>query len=367
MPLSIEERSVKKEEFLSGLKNLYTLMTFERDKLQEIDTQFTMVIAILSHFEMEMLPYSAASKFIYEINDDDVEYFFDFFEQKLSDRLKDAPNEEVLLKAIKLIEHLELASSQKTYLFQQQELQLKELSKKIDDVNNSLVQYSESKIQIEQRLDNFAEASKNLEGVREQVNQFKEDFKMVEEKFGRIEKSTEQITVNLISILGIFAAILLAAYGSIQGFSNIFANANEISIGKILMLSSIGASAVLLILFFLLSSVARLTGKKLGNGGVSFIEKHPIMFFSHCILIIVFTTGGVIELIKGEIYFEKYWLWLLVLMVVLGQVIFVYHTKSLLGVLKYYTQSKEAFKSTVRFILFFLMGFIITLYFFGYL
>lgn len=367
MPLLIQERANKKEEFLLELKKLYTLMTYERDKLQEIDDQFTKVVALLSHFEIEMLPYSAASKFIYEINDDDVEYFFDFFEQMLSDRLRDAPNEVVLLKAIKLVEHLELASSQKTYLFQQQEMQLNDLTKKIEDVNDSLEQYSNSKIQIEQGLNSFAQTSESLDALNSQVVDFKNDFTVVKDKFDRIEKSTEQITVNLISILGIFAAILLGAYGSIQGFSNIFANAKEISIGKILMLSSIGASAVLLILFFLLSSVARLTEKKFGNSGTSIIEKHPIMFFSHSVLIIVFTTGGVIQLIKDEVYFSEYWLWLLVLAAVLVQVTFVYHTKSILGIFKYYTQSKEAFKSTLRFIIFMTMLFLIALYHNGYL
>ena len=75
------------------------------------------------------------------------------------------------------------------------------------------------------------------------------------------------------------------------------------------MLSSIGASAVLLILFFLLSSIAWLTSRKFGNGGHNFIGKHPIMFYSHCILFVLFINGGVIELIKHEVVPEKSWLW----------------------------------------------------------
>jgi hypothetical protein len=367
MPLSIEERTAKKEEFLTELKSLYNKMTFQGREEDEIDMQFTKVISILSHFEIEMLPYSTASKFIYEINDDDVEYFFVFFEQKLAERMTAAPKEEVFLKALKLLEHLELASSQKAYLFQQQEVQLKELSSKVEDVNRSIKQYEDSKTEIEQSLKDFEKVSMDFENFNMQFESFKSDFSNTEKKFERIEKNTEQITVNLISILGIFASILLGAYGSIQGFSNIFKSADKISTGKILILSSIGASAVLLILFFLLSSVARLTSRKFGNGGHNFIEKHPIMFYSHCILFIIFTTGGVIELIKYEVVLEKFWIWGVLLVFAIIQVTFIHHTKSLLGILKYYKESSNAFKQTLRYIIFLIMALLIAAYYYGYL
>lgn len=364
MPLSIEERSEEKELFLAELKNLYYYMTFESSRTDEIDKQFTKVLAILSHFEIETLPYSAASKFIYEINDDDVEYFFDFFEKTLSDRMKDVPNELVFQKAIKLLEHLELANSQKAYLFNKQEQKLTEISNSLKDLNAVLIQYNKSKSEIESKLKDFEIVSKQISSLSKEM----EKFKGVEEKFDRIEKSTEQITTNLITILGIFASILLGAYGSISGFSSIFANANELGIGKILMLSSVGASAILLILFFLLSSIARLTGRQFGNGGTGFIDRHPIIFFGHCILLIIFTTGGVIELIKKEITIEKNWLWILLIIIVVVHVLFIYRTKSMWGILKYFQKNtKEAFKKAIVFMIFVIMFIIILAYHFEYI
>lgn len=388
MRLSSEERVQKKDEFLNELTKLYNLMTFESSETEKINDQFTVVIAKLSYFETEMLPYSAASKFIYEINDADVEYFFEFFQEMLADRMEAAPAEEVFKKATKLIEHLELASSQKAYLFQKQEQQLQELNKKMLDVHESLEQYENSKVRIEQKLEDFAEISEHLDSFNESIHNFENkmsdfesktsefeskvsnfdtNFKEFEGKFERIEKSTEQITVNLISILGIFASILLGAYGAIQGFANIFSNANKISIGKILMLSSIGASAILLILFFLMSSIARLTDRKYGNEGIGFINRHPIMFFSHCILSIIFTAGVVIELIKYNITPQMNWIWGLLFIVIVVQVLFIYHTKSLWGILKYLIIRGQAFKDTLLYLIIVILIIIIFMYSTGYI
>lgn len=373
MLLISEERAIKKEEFFRELSKLYHLTAFESSATKLIDDQFTTVIVTLNYFEMEMLPYSAASKFIYEINDDDVEYFFEFFQEKLSERIVDT-DKEILQKATKLIEHLELANSQKTYLFQKQEKQLKELSKKMKAVNESLNQYEASKKEVEGRLEEFTEIvghfdelNESIHNVEKKVIKFDEDFEQVESKFERIEKSTEQITVNLISILGIFASILLGAYGAVQGFANIFSNANKISLGKILMMSSIGASAVLLILFFLMSSIARLTDRKYGNGGTIFINKHPIMFFSHCILIVVFTAGGVIELIKNNITPQMNWLWIILFILVVIQVLFIYQTKSMWGVFKYLLDKEKPIKDLIMFALFVVLVILVLMYSTGYL
>lgn len=156
-------------------------MTFESSETDKINEQFAAVIAKLSYFETEMLPYSAASKFIYEINDDDVEYFFEFFQEMLAERMVDAPQEEVFKKATKLIEHLELASSQKAYLFQKQEQQLQELNRKMLKVHESLEQYESSKVKVEEKLEEFAEVSVHLEEFNESIHNFGDkmtDFKL---------------------------------------------------------------------------------------------------------------------------------------------------------------------------------------------
>lgn len=76
-------------------------------------------------------------------------------------------------------------------------------------------------------------------------------------------KQYQSILAQFIAILGIFAAILMGAFGAIQGFTSLFSNAHKLSMGEILIISSIGASSIILILFFLLNGISKLIGRSL--------------------------------------------------------------------------------------------------------
>ena len=56
---------------------------------EKVNKQFEKFLVLLSHFRMDMLPYfTAFSEFIYEINDEGVEYFFEDLEILMVDRFK---------------------------------------------------------------------------------------------------------------------------------------------------------------------------------------------------------------------------------------------------------------------------------------
>ncbi|UTH16171.1 hypothetical protein [Macrococcus epidermidis] len=111
----------------------------------------------------------------------------------------------------KLIEHIKLAISQKNGLFVKQ-------SKKIHDINSEL-----QKAQV----------------------------------------SYESMITNFISILGIFAGILMAAFGSIQGFTAIYKS--TFSLVDSIILACVGFIGVQLLLFLLMNSIAKLTDRSLDS------------------------------------------------------------------------------------------------------
>lgn len=133
------------------------------------------------------------------------------------------------------------------------------------------------------------------------------------------------------------------------------------------MLSSIGASAILLILFFLMISIARLTDRKYGNAGNGFIIRHPIMFFSHCILAIIFTAGLVIELITNNVTPQMNWLWGILFIVVVIQVLFIYHTKSLWGIFVYLVKRERPLKDSLLYLLIVVLIIVVMMYATGYI
>ena len=76
-----------------------------------------------------------------------------------------------------------------------------------------------------------------------------------------------------------------------------------------------------------------MTDRKFGNGGVTLIEKHPIIFYSHGLLACIFSFGLAIEVIGKGMKPELSWLWLGVPVIVLIQIAFINQTKSLWGIL----------------------------------
>lgn len=362
MHLSSEEHQRNKENFKEILEVLYNILIRERKNIEKVNEYFEFFLEKLNSFDIEMLPYSSASRFIYQLPEDDEEYFFNDLvglAEKYFEKYKD---ENLYIKFTKFYEHLDLASSQKAFLYIEQQQQLSQLVEKMNQVREIVKSYDEKKESLEAGIKEFEtvktkfeELSTNVEQFNPKIKKYGLELQEFEKKFEKVEQSTEQITVTLISILGIFAAILLGAYGAIQGFSNIFANAADMNTGKILILSSIGGSAVLLILFFLLSSIAKMTDRNFGNGGNAFVTKHPIMFYSHCLLFIVFSCGAVLELINSNVTPDKSWLWIIILLLVIIQILFVASTKSLWGILLYLIEIKSNFKNVIVFFILLIM------------
>lgn len=104
----------------------------------------------------------------------------------------------------------------------------------------------------------------------------------------RVDEATERydnMMSNFISILGIFAAIMMATFGAIQGFTAIYSNENNYSLAKILIISSFGLFALVSILYLLLYSISKIIGKDIAvnDYGYNFFMKFPI--YSHTLVI----------------------------------------------------------------------------------
>lgn len=136
-----------------------------------------------------------------------------------------------------------------------------------------------------------------------------------------IDDKLKTNTLSMVSVLGIFAAVLMGAFGAIQGFNSLFANAHALDIGEVLIISSIGASSVLLILFFLLNGIAKITGRSLSSSNEensTLLEKHPTIVIAHGILLLVAFIGAALQLSNTNltIAIEGVW-WVLPIVYVL--------------------------------------------------
>lgn len=244
----------------------------------------------LCDFDNGLIPYNHITLIIFtKITDDVTDRLFEMLKTTGIDYFNsttdEVNNDETRKTYYKIIRHIELAAIQKTHLFTENQRQLEELNKRYQA----------------------------LEQLNEELNIKNNSLQSKIEKIDQEAKSKyDNMVAQFISILGIFAAILMGVFGSVQAFTSLFNNANQLSYGKILILSSIGASSVIVILFFLLTSLGKMVGKRISSSNEvnsTVFEKYPFLFASHGLLIFVALIGVSAELSNVTLTFAWQGLW----------------------------------------------------------
>ncbi|SCT26694.1 hypothetical protein [Staphylococcus caeli] len=151
----------------------------------------------------------------------------------------------------KIIEHINLAISQKRGLYEKQKREISGLSK-------------------------------SIETFKEKADK---DLIEIERRYKEINDKQNDMISQYISILGIFAAILMTAFGGIQSFTSIYKN-NSFNLVDSLLIACIGFLGILLMMFLLLNSIAKLSNKNLdsGNSENKWYLRHPTFVNSFIIL-----------------------------------------------------------------------------------
>lgn len=257
---------------------------------------------LLNVLPFDLLPYAPLSQFIFNNHNNDLIYFVEELEDSIHFKYIDDKENINCKKGLKIIEHLELANQQKDALFEKQERDIRN----IKELSNSN----------KKKSDKINDLQKNTENLQKETKE--------------LHEHNNKIMTNFISILGIFAAILMGAFGSIQGFTSIYKNAYKLDLSYILIISSIGASSVILILFFLLNGIAKLTDKNLSSSSkedATVFEKHPSIFVTHAILILLCLIAVSIKLSNTHINFSMQGLWWLLPLFWLIYIIYAFRYK----------------------------------------
>lgn len=156
-------------------------------------------------------------------------------------------NKEKIIICYKIIEHLKLAISQKEGLYEKQKFEITKLEQRLSEVRGEIDKSSK--------------------------------------KLKKVKRTYDNITTQYISILGIFAAILMTAFGGIQTFTAIYQN-KKFSLEDSLLISCVGFMGVILLLFMLMNGIAKLTGKTLNSDHKSekWYFRHPTLINSFILL-----------------------------------------------------------------------------------
>lgn len=178
----------------------------------------------------DYIKYSPISKFAFQ--NDEIAFFKQALQEAIS-LIKD--NDFYTSKAerhfLKILDHMELVSIQ---------------GHTIDDRQQS---------KIDKQNDELKKLKQDLETTKEELEKIKESTTNLSNK----------LTVDFVTILGIFTSITFATFGGLQLLGNVFGNVKNIdsaSVGSELMLGAVFLFGTYMILIALLTGLSRLMGRE---------------------------------------------------------------------------------------------------------
>ncbi|MCG7196699.1 hypothetical protein [Pediococcus pentosaceus] len=108
-----------------------------------------------------------------------------------------------------------------------------------------------------------------IDKQNDELKKLKQDLKDTKEELQKIKESTttlsNKLTVDFVTILGIFTSITFATFGGLQLLGNVFGNIKSVdsaSVGSELMLGAVFLFGTYMILIALLTGLSRLMGRE---------------------------------------------------------------------------------------------------------
>ena len=106
------------------------------------------------------------------------------------------------------------------------------------------------------------------------------------------EKLTQDITSQLITLVGIFTAIAFVVFGGISSLGSIFSDINKKSIIKLIISSSIWGIAMFNFIFGFLLGISKMTGLNISSSNSrDFIKKYLLVFWMNAIMITILVVS----------------------------------------------------------------------------
>ena len=243
------------------------------DLFKTLDTKF---------FENNIIPYDGLTKLIFSRGRFDGEQITSFlaYMDDYSNKKYTSDKPETLRVFLKIYRHINLAKIQH------------------DQIN---AHHREEIVTLKKEN---AELKKEIDSQFDKINRLRDEIVEVKD-------NASSITTQFIAILGIFASILIGAFGAIQGFTSLFENADKLGLGKVFIIFSLGSMSILFVLFFLLYGLSKITGKSLASktDTSNIFLKYPAIVVMVGILIFIMLIGAALLLSNIELKLAWQGLW----------------------------------------------------------
>lgn len=166
---------------------------------------------------------------------------------------------------------------------------------------------------------------KNAERVKEdlkreiqikelEIKKLKDDFEMIKDKQNKALKRAKSVQKDFVTILGIFASILITTFGGLTILTSIFNNIQTAPTGKLILFGSLVVLAIIMTVFLLLNGISKLSELNLKSCGCvndvscncSIVKKHPTLYIVTVSLLVSALIGASEYVIDYKRLFSSY-------------------------------------------------------------
>ncbi|MDU2662521.1 MAG: hypothetical protein E7C54_16585, partial [Clostridioides difficile] len=270
------QKNIKIDEILKELSKIDV-------GTEEYDDQINKVCKEISEFYSDgnRHSYSEVSMFFLNMQEDDKEYLY----YNLDSAIRKIDDLDTKNKLYKLKDHIRLEELRMEYI---KNTRIREIEKTSE--------ISDTKIK--EVIENYSQISKKISESNEELNNQK--------------KSLDGLNNQIISVIGIFSAIVITFFGGAELFSNVFGSIGSISKYRLIFISIFISFVMFNTIFMLLNIISKLLEKEIvskscngykkddekcqncqyGSGIIGFficiIKKYPIVFLFDIVCIMLF-------------------------------------------------------------------------------
>lgn len=270
--------------FLYNFQEVYRQFLDNSDN-STLDNEFEELYKLASNMNPAALPYADLTTLIFTQDDDGetTSAFIIHLENFYKKKFKELRNSSSLTvcdkKSISVLakskEHINLALGQKKNLLLEQRQELIQLNSSIEKEQKEL----------QELKDTSSAANKTIEEYK---------------------KKYDKMTIDFLSMMGIFSTIIFAVFGGLSQIGAIGDNLPNTPIPKILMYISLSSITLIMVVFISFSAISRLTGLPIKSCKCStdsecncrFYKRHPSLSFSLFFFIDLFLFSIVLRITK---------------------------------------------------------------------
>ena len=232
------------QDILKEVASLDSIDSSYDDKIKDVSEEFRVY-----YNNKGRHLYSEVSTFLYKVNEEDLDYVYDNVESvhRVLLSYDEENNTEYARKILKLEDHIRLEILRAQHL---------------KDVQNN----------------NAARLIRRINILSKNTNEYTKKFNSLNKQYEKQRESVDGLNSQIISVIGIFSAIVITFFGGINFIESVLNSINKVSKYRLVFAILITGFVMFNTIFMLLNFISKLTNKNIRSFCEHYIEENKCRY-----------------------------------------------------------------------------------------